>query len=416
MKKNKFVKIFCLLLLLSSSDDPVKVTMNELLATAKKDPKLTTNQQTLAFINTLNYNLPYLQKAEFRFGADVFDLGGQQYGINLVPNTLGQKRMQNAIKSTELNKSMAENSILLHQSLSERYRILTEVRFNQSFYEKEKTLESLLNQKKETLKKMIQQGLNVSVKDIADTENDRYDIQLNLLETEAKLAETNETVKQILGTSKEVLISFSNEIEVKDIEKVVKSIKESKNSATPEILFAKTEIEAEKAALNLENATNKEILRGVQLVSSPKSNTFLNSLGLRFTLGIPITGNSRLKRNELALDLKKAENKEFLLQNDTKKTIQIQIVTLENLIKKYNIYADKAENSLIKSLLNNTQLVAEMNAAELLDLKLSQQKTEVELVNIEYSILKQYLELLENTGLIVAMPLKNYLSVGLETF
>ena len=57
-----------------------------------------------------------------------------------------------------------------------------------------------------------------------------------------------------------------------------------------------------------------------------------------------------------------------------------------------------------------------MSALELLDLKLSQQKTELELAKIDYTILQEYLDLLSSTDLLGKIPYKNYLSSGLEAF
>lgn len=405
-----------LLFLMSFGKDPLKISMNVFLSTAKTDAKLTYNQQTQIFIKNLNYNLPLLQKLEFKVGADNFDLTGQQYGIALSPNTLRQIKQQKAIKIAELNKKEAENTVFIHQALVERYQILTDIRYAMVLKEKENTLEVLLTQKKEALKSLIQQGIDVRVKDIADTENDRYNVQLDLLELENNLSSIHEKVRQLLGADKEVLVSFEHIVDVKDIEKVVNTLKKDLNSLTPDMLFAKSETDAIVAAVDLENASNKEILSSVQLVAAPKKTEFFNDFGVRFTLAVPLTGNTRLKRNELAIDLKKAQNKESLLYINNKKTIQYQLVSIENLIKKYRIYADKAENSLIKSLLNNTRLTTEMNATELLDLKLTQQKTEVDLAKIQYAITQHYIDLLNNTNLLVALPLKNYLSAGLETF
>ena len=405
-----------LLTLMSFNDDPIKTTMTHILATAKTDNKLAYNQQLPDFINTLNYKLPLIRKLEFRAGADNFDLSGQQYGIVVSPNTFGQRKQQAAMKAVEINRNEAENAVFAHEALMERYQALVEINYTNTLKQKQKNLETLLNQKNTTLKSMIQRGLEVRLKDIADTENDRYAVQLSLLQLDINAANSNEKLRQFMGTNNEVLINFDNIINVKGIEKIVNSIKINKTIQTPDMQLAKSEMEYKKAELNLENAANKGILSSFQIVDAPKKNDPFNNFGVRFTLNIPLFDNNRLKKNELAIDVKKAENKEQLLNQDNQKTIKYQIQSIENNIKKYRIYADKAENSLIKSLLDNAKLTAEMNALELLDLKLTQQKTEVELAKIEYTILQEYLDLLSSTDLLGKMPYKNYLSSGLEAF
>jgi hypothetical protein len=417
MKNIKVLCIFCgIFHLMSFAHDPIKTTMSSILATAKTDAKLSYSQQMPQFINHLNYKLPVLRKLEFKVGTEDFDLTSQQYGISISPNTLGQMRRQEEMKATEIRVSEAENNVYIHQALVERYQALVDVNYATVLNQKEKVLETLLTQKNTTLKSMIQRGVEVRIKDIADTENDRYAVQLALLQLETNIASSTEKLRQFVGTSNEILVNFDNMMHVNDMEKIINTIKTYQTIQTPEISLAKTETQAKRAALSLENASNKEILSSIQIVDAPRANDFFNNFGVRFTLSVPLTGNTRLKRNELIIDLKKAENKENILRLNNQKDVQYQLVKIENLIKKYRIYADKSENSLIKSLLNNARLTAEMSATELLDLKLTQQKTEVELAKIEYDITNEYIALLSSTNLLGSAPLKNYLSSGLDVF
>jgi hypothetical protein len=416
----KNIKILCIFFgifhLMSFAQDPIKTTMNSILATAKTDAKLSYNQQMPQFINQLNYKLPMIRKLEFKVGTEDFDLTSQQYGISISPNTLGQMKRQEEMKATEIRVSEAENNVYIHQALVERYQALVDVNYATVLSQKEKVLETLLTQKNTTLKSMIQRGVEVRIKDIADTENDRYAVQLALLQLETNIASSTEKLRQFVGTSNEILVNFDNMMHVNDMEKIINTIKTYQTIQTPEMLLAKTETQAKKAAWSIENASNKEILSSIQVVDAPRAKDFFNNFGVRFTLSVPLTGNTRLKRNELAIDLKKAENKENILRLNNQKEVQYQLVKIENLIKKYRIYADKSENSLIKSLLNNARLSAEMTATEQLDLKLTQQKTEVELAKIEYDITNEYIALLSSTNLLGSAPLKNYLSSGLDVF
>jgi hypothetical protein len=417
MKNTKILCIFCgIFHLMSFAQDPIKTTMNSILATAKTDAKLSYNQQMPQFINQLNYKLPMIRKLEFKVGTEDFDLTSQQYGIAISPNTLGQMKRQEEMKATEIRVSEAENNVYIHQALVERYQALVDVNYATVLSQKEKVLETLLTQKNTTLKSMIQRGVEVRIKDIADTENDRYAVQLALLQLETNIASSTEKLRQFVGTSSEILVNFDNMMHVNDMEKIINTIKTYQTIQTPEMSLAKTETQAKRAGLSLENASNKEILSSIQVVDAPRAKDFFNNFGVRFTLSVPLTGNTRLKRNELTIDLKKAENKENILRLNNQKEVQYQIVKIENLIKKYRIYADKSENSLIKSLLNNARLTAEMSATELLDLKLTQQKTEVELAKIEYDITNEYIALLSSTNLLGSAPLKNYLSSGLDAF
>jgi hypothetical protein len=242
---------------MSFYNDPIKTTMSNVLATAKTDAKFAHNQQMPSFINGLNYQLPIIKKLEFKVGADNFDLTGQQYGIAVSPNTSGQRKRQLAIKAVEINRNEAENGVFLQEALMKRYQALVDINFEMVLKQKEKNVETLLNQKNTTLKSMIQRGLDVRIKDIADTEHDRYAVQLSLLQLDINLTNSNEKLRQYIGTNNEILVSFENMIKVKDVEKIINSIKNIQNVQTPEIQLAKTEIDAKKAEFNLEKGANK---------------------------------------------------------------------------------------------------------------------------------------------------------------
>ena len=413
----KLLYILIPLLFLSFSSDPIKIAMKDVLATARKDDRFVYNQKTLTLLKGMDYRLPLLRKLDLRYGTDDYGVNRSQYGLGFSFNTFSQMRNQLAIKNAQMGIYEAQNDYLVQQAILERYEILTNIYFSNQLLDKFKTLETLLNLKNSTQREMLQRGLDVRIKDIVDNENDKNSLQLSQSNLETILANNYQKVKLFLGKQNDLDIDFKGIIDVKQMENIVKDLKKRIDFQTPELKLRKTQIGLANAELNLENAMNREYFSSFQLgfEQKPKTNLFENPF-FRLGFNVPLMGNSRLKRNELSLDIKEAEDRFNLSILTTQREIKLQIVLIENLLKKYYLFYEKNEKSIIKNILNNKKLTAELTASDLLDLKILQQKADIEIVKIANDLMYEYVSLLDKIGLLTASPNKNYLSVGLENW
>ena len=413
----KLLYTFTALAFLSYSSDPIKIAMKDVLASARKDDRFVYNQKTLTLLKGMDYRLPLLQKLDLRYGTDDYGVNRSQYGLGFSFNTFSQMRNQLAIKNAQMGIYEAQNDYLMQQAILDRYVTLTDIYFSNQLLDKFKTLETLLNLKNATQREMLQRGLDVRIKDIVDNENDKNSLQLSMSNLESNLANNYQKVKQFLGRQNDLDIDFKGVIAVKQVENIVNDVKKKIDLQMPELKLRKSQIGLANAELNLENAMNREYFSSFQLgfEQKPKTNLFENPF-FRLGFNVPLLGNSRLKRNELTLDILEAEDRFNLTFLTAQKEIKLQIVSIENLLKKYSLFYDKNEKSIIKNILNNKKLTAELNASDLLDLKILQQKGDIEIVKIANDLTHQYVALLDKVGLLTASPNKNYLSVGLENW
>ena len=413
----KLLYILIPVLSISYSSDPIKIAMKDVLASARKDDRFVYNQKTLTLLKGMDYRLPLLQKLDLRYGTDDYGVNRSQYGLGFSFNTFSQMKNQLAIKNAQMGIYEAQNDYLMQQAILDRYVTLTDIYFSNQLLDKFKTLETLLNLKNATQREMLQRGLDVRIKDIVDNENDKNSLQLSMSNLESNLANNYQKVKQFLGRQNDLDIDFKDIIAVKQVENIVNDVKKKIDLQMPELKLRKSQIGLANAELNLENAMNREYFSSFQLgfEQKPKTNLFENPF-FRLGFNVPLLGNSRLKRNELALDILEAEDRFNLTYLTAQKEIKLQIVSIENLLKKYALFYDKNEKSIIKNILNNKKLTAELNASDLLDLKILQQKGDIEIVKIANDLTHEYVALLDKVGLLTASPNKNYLSVGLDNW
>ncbi len=426
------MKIICFFILyintILSTIYAQNISTTIILASANDDRRVQQNLQITDFTKALNYTLPYLKKVEGRIGINGSALrdtifGGLRnedyYGISISPNSLLERKRQFALKAAQVGVYAAENRVLLQQALSERYQLLATIYFGKKLLVERGKLIPILQKKHETVRAMIEQGVDIKVKDVMDTENDRNYLALALMDIENNLALELKKMQQYIENTN---IDFSTIIDVVTIAETVMKLKASNLIENPLLHYKKIQQDFAAAKYNIEDAQNRQIFEFAQIgyqnpiavEALPKRINISNNFSLRFGVQLPISGNSNKKRAEALLQQREAENSFSTTALLNQRSIELQYIKVENLIKQHRACTEKAEQSLFKKLLTNQKLMAQITVLEVLEIQLSQQKLEIRCTEIAQDLMNAYIQLLDLTGAMSARPLKNYLSMGLE--
>jgi hypothetical protein len=427
----KFICFFILFInTILPTTDAQNISTTIILASATDDRRVQHNLQITDFAKTLNYTLPYLKKVEGRIGINGSALrdtifGGLRnedyYGISISPNSLLERKQQFAMKEAQVSVYAAENRVLLQQALLERYQLLATIYFGEKLLVERGKLVPILQKKHETVRAMIEQGVDIKIKDVMDTENDRNYLFLALIEIENNLALQLKKTKQFVGTAN-TNIDFSTIIDIPKIAETVQLLKASGLIENPLLHYKKIQQDFAVAKYNIENAQNRQIFEFAQIGYQhpiavevlPKRINISNNFSLRFGVQLPILGNSNKKRAEALLQQREAENSFSTTALLNERAIELQYVKVENLIKQHRACTEKAEQSLFKKLLTNQKLMAQITVLEIVEVQISQLKLEIRCVEIAQDLMNEYIRLLDLTGAMSARPLKNYLRTDLE--
>jgi hypothetical protein len=399
-------------------DDPIKISVKDILIGVQQEKSVATNMQTTNFLRDLNYRLPLLKEFGVRYGSDDLTNAKRQYAAVFNFNTFKTIKEQQSIKIAQLSAYQAKKDVLLNEVIQERYMSMVDAYFAQSLLTKHRALDSLLNQKNTILKISLQKGMPIRVKDLVETEEDIRRLRLSMADIETIWELSYQKIRRYLGVQAKFELSFDNFIAVPKIEHLLNGLKSNKNIQNPELKTSQSEANLSQAALRLEEATFNKFFDGVQLIYEHKNRTEFSPQYFSFRVGvnIPIKGNLRPKQNELLLDIKDAENDYHVGFSQTEKRINAQILTLENLFKKYRLCQDMIQNSLSNNILNTPAVRNTLLPADIIDLKILQQKKILESINVQYEIVKSYIQLLTVNGDFVYSPRKNYLSNAMESW
>ncbi len=403
--------LFC-----SFSEDPIKISVRDILSSIQRERRITTNVQTIDYLNGLNYHLPMLKSLGFKYGTDDFTNTKRQYSTSLGFNGFKVIRGQEALKNAQINLYQAKRDALLNQVIQERYENLVNVYFSQTILDNQHLLDSLLNQKNMVLKTSLQNGISIRVKDLAETEDDINSLRVAAAEMNNVQTLSYQRIQDYVGTQSPFVLNFDNFISIAKLEEIVNTLKTHKNLQTPELRINQNRINLSQSELHLEEAQFKQFFDGFQLIYEQKNITDFAAKDFSFRVGfnVPIKGNFRPKQNELLLNIKENENELQLTTYEAERQLRTQFLLLENLIKQYKFSLENQNNSLVKNLMNTPSVWATLSAMDRVDLKIIQQKKTLETMKMQFALVNQYIKLLVMTGELTYSPYRNYLSNGLE--
>jgi hypothetical protein len=415
-----FIACFCGMTMhgICAGEDPIRLSVKEVLASAEKERRVLAGQQTLQFMNGLNYRLPVVKSLGLRYGAEDVSQAKQQYGIAFSFNTFAKIRAQENVKQAQFDLHQTKNDVLLVQIVKERYLNIANVFYTQLELAKQQRLDSLLHTRNTTLKLALQKGMTVKVKDLVETEEHLRTVRTNLIELQNNLKTGYQQIQEYVGVQHEVALNFNDFISVSKVEMVVNSLKINRAHNAPELRAFQQKINLMQSALKLEETNFNTFFDNFQLNYSTKAGSDFSGkdFGIRFGVNIPIKGNFRPKQNEYLLDMKMVENEYHFAIFEQDRLIKFQILKVENLLKALKTVTEQANQGLAKTMLENAAVSTRLTAADIIDLKILQHEKEADLVKMNHELVREYLVLLELTGDLAYAPLKNYLSNQLEKY
>lgn len=393
-----------------------QLTTSEVLASAKNQYVLQLQQQRVDFLKNSDAKLPLINEMEVRTETNDFRLIEQEYTLRGKFHTRDQRKAQEGLHQARIELNSIEEQILLHELLSERYFGIVEVLYFEKLLAAKKDQKVLLEDRLLVFQKSINLP-KFAITDLIDAEDDLHGAQRDILRLENALTAAQQ---KIYRWSNETGVLKTEDVPLVDIEEVMELVRTF--TTEPSISHANLV----KRNLNAELAVQEQKLRRAE-----EENTFeffqakiggTDDTGFRqnFTLGlgIRIPVRDREKHDILELEFEKvdegAKYEEIRLAlKDRMAQIKIQI---ENNYSLYQLLNQQLSESQAAFALEQYQKIAGASPLALLKLKGSQFDKELERFRIEQDIYMLYLELLDASGVIMELPLRNYLLTSQPSF
>ena len=391
------------------------LSTSDILSSAKQQYVLGLQQQRIDFLKNSTHKLPLVDEMEFRTETNDFKLEEQQYVLRGRFHTKAQQRAHADFQQAKIELNTIEEQLLMQDLLRERYDAIVKVSYFEKLLVAKKAQKILLEDRMTVLKKSINLP-KFNILDLIDAEDDLHEADRDILR-----------IKNGLTLAQQQIFRYSNQrgylktdvqlIDIEEVMKVVRSLSSEPSTAHATLV---------KRNLNVNLAAKEQAIRRTQeentvdyfqaKIGGTDDNGFKQNFSLGMGITIPVRNRQQDNLDELEFEKIDENLKYEELKIELKERMTQIRLEMENQFELYQLLGQQLENSQADEVLKQYQKIAGASPIAMLKLKGSQFKKELEQFSVQQNIYVLYVELLDASGKMMELPLRNYLMRSLEEF
>ncbi|MFK8010171.1 MAG: hypothetical protein AB8H03_27705 [Saprospiraceae bacterium] len=392
------------------------LSTSDILASAKQQYVLGLQQQRVDFLKNSTHKLPLVDEMEFRTETNDFKLSEQQYVLRGRFHTKAQQQAYADFQQAKIELNTIDEQLLMQDLLRDRYDAIVKVSYFEKLIITKKEQKILLEDRMTVLKKSINLP-KFNIIDLIDAEDDLHLADRDILRLENALNLAQQKIFRYSNQRGYLKTDDLRLIDIDQLMEVVRSLSVEPSTAHATLV---------KRNLNINLAAKEQAIRRTQeentidyfqaQMGGTDDRGFRQNFSLGMGITIPVRNRQQQNLNELEFEkidegLKYEELKIKLKERMTQ--IRLEMETQYEL---YQLLSQQLENSQADEVLEQYQKVAGASPIAMLKLKGSRFKKELEQFRIQQGIYLLYVELLDASGKMMELPLRNYLMGSLEEF
>jgi hypothetical protein len=387
MKKIRF--IVAVLLGVQSLCAQQVLRIADVFGSVENDLRIQQNADLQSTVQGLRMHDPLLQQVRLRLGVNGSALGDTIYGylrnedtyqIQIGFGSLQERRRQQQIKTTRIARLSAETRVLRQKATAQRLEPLAALLYTEPQLAACRRLDSLYEKQQQILQKMLESEIfEVKVSKIVATEADRERNQATIQALQNRILLEKAQLEQFVGPF--AALDRNNAAHVTDLRAHFVFLKNITTDNNPLFALYAADVATQQAELDYVSAQNRQIFdhfqagyqRPLYLERPKRFNTF-NNVSFRVGFTVPITANNRFKQSNALLDVRKAQNEAAWVRQEVLTDQSNRTLRLDQLLSEYAQTEERRQSSLIKKMLNNPTLLAQISPLEIVEMEIAQQQ------------------------------------------
>lgn len=410
----------CLLLFLLSTffqtHAQVPIEMGAFLATVKTDTEVQLYKEKLDFFNQNKTDLPLIEEVELRVSTNKLNPFRNDYGVRVSPNGLRQKREQKAVQLSIKKQMEAEQQLLFQEKLKERYFLIIHNLFQPRILELKKKIQLLNSDKRLTYRRLLENSFSFDVNDLVETEEEQQQLALELLGLKKEIDWNLKLMQKDLQRFAPISLITTHLVDAQKIASPENLKTIAFNSKNVYFQHAATDIELAQNEYELEKAKTVNPVSFLQLSYEGERGPIRDVMEISAGIKAPLAGSAKIKFTELQVKQLEAEHHLQLLQEGFQEQKDLLVADLSLLHQKYLLLQAQKRDDPARNTLERYLQIEGIPPLTLLELQENILKKDLLLLETEYEIYLKYIDLLDITGRLAMMPLRNYLSTKFELF
>lgn len=378
----------------------------QILSACLKDNVITILDQSNDRIQLMDYNLPFLEKVEFRTESNRLIADRQEFMLRTSFNNFGEGQAERNKFKAMINKKYAKTALVKNEILSERYDDVMNLIFSKL---KKSDLSDYKNHLLDKLKiseTMLSNGLSIDLDDYISIKEEivMNDLKMNNLEADYK--SICEKINFIIPNELD-LTYLPTPIQAKEI---ISGLNPNFDDH-PNIKNYDYDTQLLNANLNVLRTENAKILDFVQAKYTLREDLLLeNRFSLGLGINIPWNGSYTLKKQDVKIKLDEVYTEKEIMRSKLKSDFEQSLFLFQQEYEKYQLWQNLKRDTTISMLKDKVIKSGRLDPLKVLVLNETEMKATSKALEHYEALLKLYIKIIKVSGQLFVTPYRDYLN------
>ncbi|NLW29934.1 MAG: TolC family protein [Fibrobacter sp.] len=395
--------------------------LENLLLTSAKDPVIVSYESETGIDRGFN-GIPGIDGIELRIRNTGFDEEDFLYSIRIKPRGLGETRAASRFNTSISSNNKYKQKLLLNVAIYERYLLYVYLVEYKTLHEYYKDLITLYDDRINVMESQAHSE-EFKLEQLIKEEKDRTKEWVMCKEIEKNIQVFEQNAKRYLNDTSFANFDTSGLV---SIETVMNRLNETNfvlDTNNAYLDYYRNKLELEKARFELEKAEsrryldminfrydNKDMADEIRDKNNFKNYDYKKAFGIELSFQIPNLTNSAADYNRRKASYLSEIEKYNKTKEELDAKVRKDLADLNQLIAQYKYLKARETEVDAEASLKKYLQIEGIDPLVLLDVKENVLKNKIEMAQIKYGILRNYIYVLDNAGKLSDMPIRNYLS------
>ncbi|MBN1577488.1 MAG: hypothetical protein JW913_13100 [Chitinispirillaceae bacterium] len=396
------------------------------LQAAKNDSQIVGQRSHASILRKASFSMPLISDAEVRVRNRAFDFGAQRYTLRLDPRGFGETKALRSLKRARLAYEESLNGYALNDLLLRRYIYFIDMLERKSLADSYRDLIPVYEDRIKVMEQ-LQNSTDFDLTDLIKTEKELAKLVSEQIEEEQEVATANRYIWFILGDSLSGGVDTTGFISVAAIKKEVSGVRFVLDENNIYLNHLKGQFEFSEKRYNLEKSQNRKVFSFLEFSydhgslldeyarrDDRKDYNLNNAYIMEVGITLPFVSAAREDVARRRIDFLKDKEDYDKLRRELATKMKKDEEDIKAYIERYELLTLRETEADAETSLKKYLQMSGVDPLVLLAIKESLIKNRVEKEKIYFSILRNFVYVMDVTGRLIKEPMVNFLSAQRE--
>ena len=395
-----------------AEENSEKMTIDRFIKTSETDVKLLNQKELTVYLDKAPASTPYIDRMEFRTKTEEFDQYKQKYSLRFYPKGWGETKYTKRVNELVNASCRTEEINYYNAALKQRYTLILDYLETRELIILNKKLTAVCEDRITVLKKKSAGSISFDISDLISAEELLTELRLERVGLKNKITELTHQIKLASNSQSPVAFKKSSLLTISKIKKMISELNPAAPFNSIKLQAQKNKVDLANSKYKLEQAKKRDYLSFIQMsfdnddYDEPKK-----AYSVELAIKLPFIHSDRADINMKKMNYMK-ERLQYQEETSALSEKRVsQTRSLNRLIQQYALLASNKRNSNAEVSFKTYLKMDGMDPLNLLRIKDSIIKSDIQLIKTRYNIRYRFIELMDTLGKLSEKPFKNYLSL-----